>query len=208
VVATFGWWEIISPTPAAVQALCLRLASVRAQVCIVMGLPATAVSEAADGRFGYAWVGEPHSDTGGVGIIVATPWLNEIVRLQAQGDVCRRVLFCRLPGSVLGVGVYGPCVGTLPLVEYKAWLRQLLDVIAATASHYSLSDIWIFRDLNLRGVAPGPSAKPSRSQHQELAVYSTDLLRGASMCVLESISTHDRGGARDGGAIDIHITNF
>ena len=75
VVATFGWWEIILPTPAAVQALCLRLASVRAQVCIVMGLPATAVSEAADGRFGYAWVGEPHSNTGGVGIIVLSPHL-------------------------------------------------------------------------------------------------------------------------------------
>ena len=28
------------------------------------------------------------------------------------------------------------------------------------------------------------------------------------MCVLESISTHDRGGARDGGALSIHITNF
>ena len=116
VLATFGWWEIICPTETMLHALCTRLANRRVIVCTVTGLPAAAVQAYLDGRFGYVWVGDWHAHSQGVGLLVAKPWKDDIPRLAPHPAVAsRRHVFCKLPGSVLGIGAYGPCVGSLPV---------------------------------------------------------------------------------------------
>ena len=188
VVGTFGWWEIICPTASAVQALCARLAATSVQVCCVTGLPAAVVQDVLDGRFGYAWVGDMHHHTRGVGLLVAVPW--------------RRV-FCKLPGSTLGAGTYGPCVGAIPVEEHKDWITETVDIARVTAQKYGLRHVWLFGDLNMRGVVPGSSVPPvPGSSHANTSEFFRSVLREVGWTALASGPTHSRGGA-----LDAHVTD-
>ena len=118
-IATFGWWEIICPTPKAVQTLCSQLAAQKVHVCCVTGFPAAVVHEVLDGSLGFTWVGDLHHDTKGSGLLVARPWRRVIQKIKPVGVDDRRRTFCTLPSGTLGVGVYGPCVGAISVAAHK-----------------------------------------------------------------------------------------
>ena len=202
-LATFGWWEIISPTVNTVSALCSKLASMKAHACCVTGFPAAVVQQSLDGSLGYTWMGELHHGSGGAGLLIAWPWRHVFNKIRPAGAECRRRIFCAMPGSLLGVGVYGPCVGTLPVQAHKDWLADCISIAGNTARQHGLSNIWMFGDLNLRGIAPGQSsvAAPG-SSHANLADHFKGLLAEVGWVVLETAATHIKGGA-----LDVHITS-
>ena len=45
IIATMGWWEIISPNPRNIQNLCIALAKRKIGVCMVTGLASGVVAE-------------------------------------------------------------------------------------------------------------------------------------------------------------------
>ena len=174
VIGTFGWWEILCPTESAIHALCSSLAARKIQVCIVTGLPAASIQVALDGRFGYVWKGHMHADTRGVGLLVASPFISQVSLVHPLGVTDCRHIYCKLPGQLLVVGVYGPNPGTLPMEEHRQWLQDTVDVIQRTASNHGLIDVWLCGDLNLRGVAPGPAkCGQSGSATANLAAYGS-----------------------------------
>ena len=102
-LGTFGWWEVVSPTEAAIRTLCATLAAQHVHCCIVTGLPSAACGSFLDGRFGFVWVGEMHPDVFGVGLLLAVPWRGSFVVIPAFGAVSRRIIFFKMPGPTLGV---------------------------------------------------------------------------------------------------------
>jgi len=204
VLATFGWWEIIEPSDAAIQALCFTLAARGIHVCVVTGLPSASLPESLGGRHGYVWKGPLHHRHDGVGVLVASPWQRLVqVHTPVEDVLGSRRLLLTAPGPVLILAAYGPYVGAWKADLHRTWLRDTLDILKRAADSLRIQQVWITGDFNLRGVAPGPSHPAADGTgHASLAHEFRDLLFMHGITVLPSPATHNRGGA-----LDIHGTN-
>ena len=105
-------------------------------------------------------------------------------------------------GTFIGQAIYAPCVGAWHAHHHKAFLAAVLD---NHVHHHQRKRLptWSAGDFNIRGVAQGDSAEPSRSAAGLTRWFKMELAK-RSLQACPSPATHRRG-TQMGGALDIHI---
>ena len=199
-IATFGWWEIVTPNHGNVQSLCQVLAAERVDICCVTGLPAGRVRPSLQGSLGYCWHGPWRFDVHNAGFLL-TVQLASIARDVPVASISannRRQWV--VVGELPLLAVYGPHVGKFRTEEHRAFLSETVVSFCVTCSKLGLSG-WMLGDFNLQGIAKGGGKQPVLgTQHRRMSGWFRTLLDEHGLQALPSPPSH-----RAGGTLDIHI---
>ena len=200
-LATFGWWEIASPTLENYARLEAQLIGHQVHVCTVTGMPVQGIVQAIQDLGRYRWHGPVTDNHQGVGHLVHVSLWNTVKSVSPPEACGTRVVVTKI-GAHTVQGVYSPYVGKIPTKCHKAFLSAVLDNHAAHQSLNEQATTWTSGDLNLQGIAPGQKDRPKPgSKQQMMSAWMTQALKAYELEVVKTPITHVRGSA-----LDVHIT--
>ena len=199
-VATFGWWEIVLPTPNNYTRLHNRLLMEGVHTCAVTGLPTQQLgNELQNGS--YFWEGPMVDNHQAVGILVHKSLRDQTVPYSMVLGTDNRAVVIGV-GHCIAQAVYSPFMGKFLAADTRDFLTKV------TLNHRRLQDeqrnkvVWTMGDFNLQGLAPGHEGVPVQgSQHQILSQWMRQLLEANGLQVVRTPATH-----MGGTALDVHIT--
>ena len=199
-LATFGWWEIVSPTPKNYAKLQNRLLMEGVHICAVTGLPTQHLGD--DLQNGnYFWEGPIVDNHQAVGMLVHKSLRGQTLPYSMVLGTENRAVVVRV-GHCIAQAVYSPFMGKFLAADTRDFLMKV------TLNHRRMQDdhrdkvVWTMGDFNLQGLAPGHEGVPVQgSQHQILSQWMRQLLEANGLQVVRTPATH-----MGGTALDVHIT--
>jgi hypothetical protein len=210
-IATFGWWERQVVSESALKAVAATVARKRIHVCVVTGLPLQqALPFLNVATLGYAWIGpeECSGMYGSAGFLVAEPWTQHCRPFDlVHPDSPRRYGLC-IGEKYAMLAEYTPWVGSLHEDDHKSFLLDSAACFMDLLFAFGPQNVWWLGDRNLRGIAQGAGARPSRgSLHSKLSSFFAAMLEDEGLQALPSPPTHMPSGGTAGGAIDFHVVS-